>query len=225
MKKDLASIPMFADLPEQEFSRLAEIVEVREFDKGDVLFWEGDLALGLYCIKSGAVQVSKTNYDGKHAILQIYGPGDVLAEAVVFAQEPYPGTAEAVETSTVYFIGAEAIEDLILRYPTLALYIIKILGKRLRAAQNKIKDWSFTNAENRVAKLLFDLALRYGQPEVSGLAVAMDLPHARLAALSGLTRETVSRVLSAWRSQGIIGGKQRKIIIRNMAKLKNHIKE
>lgn len=225
MLKDLLNISLFASMSEEELSQLAEIIEVRQYSKGEVMFWEGETAQGLYYIKLGAVQMSKTNYEGKQAILQIFGAGDVLAEAVLFAEAPYPATAEVVEDTIVYFLGAGAIQELMLQHPKIALFIIKVLSIRLRTAQDKLKSWAFASAESRVAKLLLDLAARHGKHADLGLVVDVELPHARLAALSGLTRETVSRVLSSWRSNDIINTKQRKIVIKDMTTLQNYIKE
>jgi len=172
MQDDLTKIPLFASMPKDEMSRLAEIIEVRSFKKGEILFLEGEPAQGLFFIKLGAVQMSKTNYEGKQAILQIFGSGEVLAEAVLFAEEPYPATAEAVEASTVYFLGTVAMNELILRHPRIALYIIKVLSSRLRTAQDKLKFWSFASAESRVAKLLIDLARRHGNKVNHGLILS-----------------------------------------------------
>lgn len=226
MHRDLARIPLFAAIPETELTRLVEIIETRTYAKGEVLFWEGEPAQGLFLIKRGAVQISKTNYQGKQAILHIFGSGEVLAEAVLFGEAPYPATAEAVVPTTMYFIKTKAIKDMILRHPRIALYIIEVLSARLRTAQDKIKTWSYATADGRTAKLLLDLARRHGREgESGGIEVAVELPQARLAALTGLTRETVSRVLSIWRSDGIIDTKQRRIIIKDLERLKEFGKE
>jgi CRP/FNR family transcriptional regulator len=225
MLKDLLKISLFASMSEIELSQLAEIIEVKNYKKGDVMFWEGEPARGLHYIKQGAVQMSKTNYEGKQAILQIFGAGDVLAEAVLFADAPYPATAEAIADTSVYFMGTQAMQVLMLEHPKIALYIIKVLSNRLRTAQDKLKTWAFASAENRVAKLLLELAGSHGKQGDLGLVVEVELPHARLAALSGLTRETVSRVLSSWRSEGLIETKQRRIVIKDIGTLKEYIKE
>lgn len=226
MHKDLAKIPLFAAIPETELNRLADVIEVRTYAKGEVLFWEGEPAQGLFLIKRGAVQISKTNYQGKQAILHIFGSGEVLAEAVLFSEAPYPATAEAVVPTSMYFLETRAIKDIILHHPRIALYIIDVLSARLRTAQDKIKTWSYATAEGRTAKLLLDLARRHGREgEAGGIEVAVELPQARLAALTGLTRETVSRVLSIWRSDGIIDTKQRRIIIKDLERLNEFGKE
>lgn len=225
MHNDLVKIPLFASMSSQELAQLAEIIEVRHYHKGDILFWEGEPAQGLHYIKNGAVQMSKTNYEGKQAILQIFGSGEVLAEAVLFADAPYPATAEAVDECTVYFLGTGAMQELMLQHPRIALFIIKVLSRRLRTAQDKLKAWAFAGAESRIAKLLLELASGHGVQQDEGLALELELPHARIAALAGLTRETVSRVLSVWRTDGIIEAKNRKLLLKDINKLKQYIKE
>lgn len=225
MQNDLSRIPLFASIPERELLKLAEIIEVKYFDKGEVLFWEGEPARGLYFIKVGSVQISKISMTGKQTILQIFSTGEVLAEAVLFAEAPYPATAEALEPSTVYFLSTGSMQEVMLLYPRIALNIIKVLSARLRSAQEKLKLWSFAKAENRIAKLLLELATHHGSLVEEGLVVDVEMTHARLAALTGLTRETVSRVLSAWRTDQIIASQQRKIIILDVDTLKEYGEE
>lgn len=225
MQNDLSKIPIFASLPESELQELAGIIEVRKFSRGEVLFMEGDPVQGLYFVQSGKVQMSKVSYAGKQSILQIYSKGEVLAEAVLFSEASYPATAEAVESSTVYFLGLDAMQEVMLRHPLIAVNVVKVLSARLRTAQERLKYLSYAKAEGRIAKLLQELADSYGRMEDSGVFIDVEMTHARLASLTGLTRETVSRVLSAWRTDKVISTEQRKIILLDMKTLEEYSKE
>lgn len=225
MQNDLSKVPIFASLPESELQELAGIIEVRQFSRGEVLFMEGDPVQGLFFIQSGKVQMSKVSYAGKQSILQIYSTGEVLAEAVIFSEAPYPATAEAVEPSTVYFLALAAMQEVMLRHPLIAMNVVKVLSARLRTAQERLKYLSYAKAEGRIAKLLQELAESYGRMEDSGIIVDVEMTHARLASLTGLTRETVSRVLSAWRADKVISSEHRKIILLDMKTLEEYSKE
>lgn len=225
MQNDLSKIPIFASLPESELQELAGIIEVRKFSRGEVLFMEGDPVQGLYFVQSGKVQMSKVSYAGKQSILQIYSKGEVLAEAVLFSEASYPATAEAVESSTVYFLGLDAMQEVMLRHPLIAVNVVKVLSARLRTAQERLKYLSYAKAEGRIAKLLQELADSYGRMEDSGVFIDVEMTHARLASLTGLTRETVSRVLSAWRTDKVISTEHRKIILLDMKTLEEYSKE
>lgn len=225
IEKSLLKIGLFAELPEHELALVNESLEIRRYQKGSTLFWEGDEAKGLHYIKSGAVQMSKTTQDGKQHILHIFGPGEVLAEAVLFTDQPYPATAEAVEDSVIWFLAAGSMNDLVLKHPQIGLYIIRVLSRRLVVAQERLKTWAFTDAPSRVANSLLELADKHGGQDVCGVAIDMEMTHARLAALAGLTRETVSRVLSSLRSEGLVCTKGKTIILRDVDALRERCGE
>src|SRR3989338_9543222 len=71
------------------------------YKKGQVVFYEGNQAYGLYCVFSGRMKLYKTGVDGKQQIMRIAGPGDLLGYRSLFADEPYHATAEALEDATI----------------------------------------------------------------------------------------------------------------------------
>lgn len=219
---ELKNIKLFSNIPLEQVKQLAALVEPKTYKKGELLFIEGEPARGLFYILRGSVQMSKTSIEGKHHILQIFGRGEVLAEAVLFSDAPYPATAEALESTEVYFISVAGVTDLILEQPSLALYIIQVLSERLRSAQEKLKAWAFAGANERVARLLLELAVKHGKPVPEGIIIDTELTHGRLAALLGFTRETVSRVISGLRTEGLIVSESRKITITDVERLERY---
>ncbi|MCP4722099.1 MAG: cyclic nucleotide-binding domain-containing protein, partial [Desulfobacteraceae bacterium] len=52
----------------------------RTFNKGQLIFQEGDKGDGFYIVNTGKIKVFKLSFEGKEQILHIYGPGHTFGE-------------------------------------------------------------------------------------------------------------------------------------------------
>src|SRR5262245_52918348 len=92
----LAQVSFFADLDEPELRDLAESCRLRAFERGEVLFHEGDDAANLYVLQEGQVKVVLIDDDGEETILHLAGAGDSLGELSLVDGEPRSATAVAL---------------------------------------------------------------------------------------------------------------------------------
>lgn len=185
------------------------------YKKGQVIFYEGNQAYGLYCVFSGRVKIYKTGVDGRQQIVRIAGPGDLLGYRSLFADEPYHATAEALEEATICCIDKNAFFPVLARNPNLALNIIKKLSHELRAAEDLATSIAHRSVRERMAELLLMLKETYGKPGKKGILIGLHLSREELAEMIGITQETAIRLLSEFKSDGMIEVKERDITILN----------
>src|SRR5215218_7968960 len=93
----LGSIPLFADLSEQELEELSEHLWRQRYAKGDPIFFRGDPGVSLYIIESGRVKISLNAADGREAILSLLAPGSIFGELALLDGEPRSADASALE--------------------------------------------------------------------------------------------------------------------------------
>ncbi|MFO7152017.1 MAG: Crp/Fnr family transcriptional regulator [Bacillota bacterium] len=215
----LKKVYLFSELTGEELEKVKKLVNTRECKKGTVIFFEGDPGDALYFVESGKVKVYKSDDEGREYILHIFGEGDVFAETVFLGGNTYPATAEAVEDSVVGFIKNEDLEELIRSNPDLSLKIIKIMASRLRDSQEKIKNLALKDTYDRTACLLHKISLESGRRTPRGIEIELPVTRQELAALVGTSRETVTRILSQMKKEGIIDIDRQKIIVLNEKKL------
>lgn len=99
----IASSILFDGLPSDQVEALAEIAVIKNYDKGQNIFFEGDLGIGFYVVGIGKVKISKISFAGKEHILHIFGGGEPFGEVPVFNGSPFPATAEAlIKTETLF---------------------------------------------------------------------------------------------------------------------------
>ncbi len=185
------------------------------YKKGQVIFYEGNQAYGLYCIFSGRVKLVKSSVDGKQQIIRISGPGDLLGYRSLFADESYTASAEVIEDATICCIDKKAFFPLISKNPTLALDIIKKLSKELRQAEDLATSIAQRSVRERMAELLLMLKEAYGQPVKKGVRINLQLSREELGEMIGMTQETAIRLLSEFKQDGMIEVHEREITILN----------
>jgi CRP/FNR family transcriptional regulator len=196
----VASFPLFAGLPADQHRALAGIAIERSFDKGETIFLEGGEAVGFYIVVSGRVKIYKLSMEGKEQILQVFGPGEPFAEAVVFAGQRFPAHAEALDAMTALFFPRREFIDLVTRHSSLALNLLAELSRRLHRFANLIEELSLKEVPGRLAAHLLYLSERQGDSD----DLILELPKGQLAALLGTIPETLSRIIARMVREGLI---------------------
>lgn len=209
----LGQIALFSELTPEEVSWAARIAQERVYKKGGSIFFEGDPGGAMFIIKEGAVKIYKLSPDGKEKTLAIVSKGDCFGEMSLLDGFPRSAAAQALEDSRLLMLGREDFLKLLTANPQVALKIIRILTARLREADQQIEYLAFKDARGRVASVLFELLKKHGKPGPDGYAIDLKLTHQELANLSGVTRETASRILSEFEGDGLIQLRERHIVI------------
>jgi CRP/FNR family transcriptional regulator, dissimilatory nitrate respiration regulator len=89
----------FDDLPETMLKDIAAHMHLREYQRGDVLFWEGDPCDGLFIVDQGSAKIFRLSPQGRQYIVRILQEGDTFAEVPAFDEGTNPVNVEALETS------------------------------------------------------------------------------------------------------------------------------
>ena len=216
----LRKTPLFASLTEKELQALAARTIRRRFQRGELLFGEGDPCTGLFLVASGKTRIFKQSPSGREQVLAIEGPGSSFAELPVFDGGNYPAAASASEDAEVLFVSRKDFQNFCREHPEVGLKVIAMVGSRLRRLVGIIEDLSFTTVRQRLITLILQLAQASGSPSKEGVRVELTMSHQDLAAELGTVRELVSRNLSRLQAEGFIDVDGRKIMVKDLAGLK-----
>ncbi len=216
----LRKTPLFANLTDTELSALARLVSNRRFERGALLFNEGDPCTGLFLVASGRIRIFKLSPSGREQVLAVEGPGSSFAELPVFDGGNYPASASALEDAEVLFISRKDFQNFCREHPDVALKVIAVVGSRLRRLVGIIEDLSFTTVRHRLIALILRLAQASGTTSKEGVHVELTKTHQDLAAELGTVRELVSRNLGRLQAEGFLEVDGRKIIVKDLAGLR-----
>ncbi len=194
----------FDELSENILKDVAEHMHLREYQRGDVLFWEGDPCDGLYIIEHGSAKIFKLSPQGRQYIVRILQEGDTFAEVPAFDEGSNPVNVEALETCRVWVINTEKLHELIQEHPVFAQKVLANFGKMLRGLVRMVSEMAFYQVTHRLARLIAELPQEKSAPHWT---------QEQLAARLGTVREVVARSMKELERSGAIKVEDRRIQI------------
>src|SRR5579864_5867294 len=216
----LRKTPLFASLTQKEMQSLVGRVTQRHFQRGEMLFSEGDSCTGLFLVASGKIRIFKLSPAGREQVLAVEEPGSSFAELPVFDGGNYPAAASALENAEVLFISRKDFQNFCREHPDVGLKVIAVVGSRLRRLVGIIEELSFTTVRQRLIALIVRLAQADGTRSKEGIRLELTKSHQDLAAELGTVRELVSRNLSRLQAEGFLDVEGRKIVVKDLPGLK-----
>lgn len=219
MDDALMQAPLFSALDAEAATALrASMVELR-VARGTAIFSEGEPGDRMYVILDGKVKLGQTSTDGRESLLAVLGPGEVFGELSLFDPGPRTATATAVTDVVVIGLGHDNLRPWLAGRPEVAESLLQALAQRLRRTNETLADLVFSDVPGRVAKLLLELADKFGQPGPDSVLVHHDLTQEELAQLVGASRETVNKALADFAQRGWIVVDQREVVLVDMERL------
>jgi len=212
-------VPILAGLSETELQFLVERAVPRTYEKGELIFMEGDPCAGLFIIESGHVRIFKSSPSGREQVLTVEGPGSSVAELPVFDGGNYPASTAAVDNARIYFISKQDFHSLCIVHPQVPLKVLKVVGGRLRKLVGIIEELSFTTVRSRLISVLLRLA-QSGKKTREGIEIQLPPSNQELASEIGTVRELVSRNLSRLQAEGLIRLDAKTVVIPDVQRLK-----
>ena len=215
---------LFRGLPDAALQRLAALATRRSYDKGEIIFAQGDEGNSLYGVASGRVRISASGSGGQEVFLNIMEPGDTFGEIAVMDGLPRTAAATALDQATLIVIKRRDFLQLIEREPKLALHLLKLLCERLRWTSELVEESAFLTGPARLAKRLLILASLHGRSVEVG-KLELRISQSELARFLGISRQIVNQHLSDWRKRGWVELGRSRIVIRNAEALRQVVAE
>lgn len=186
-------------LPPELSASLFATARVHRLKADQTLFTAGDPGDGCYRIEQGLLKVSVVSPSGSERILAILGPGALVGELAMIDAQPRSASVTAARDSELSFISRTAFEVVAETHPEVYRHIVKLLAQRLRDTNTVVAAMSFLPLKGRVAQALLSLAEAFGHDVGSGrILVRQKVTQSDLAAMAGIARENVSRILNDW---------------------------
>jgi CRP/FNR family cyclic AMP-dependent transcriptional regulator len=219
----LAATEVFGDLEQPELEAVAQVAVPRHWERGEVIFREGDVGDTCYLLRSGAVVLTREHQDGRIVALAELRAGMLFGELAMFRGDTRSATAEVIEPATAVALLARDVQRLIRRHPDLALKLLASLAERVSRTNERLLQQSFQTVAGRVAgALLSQTASRQadGAPDSD---VLIRSTQAEIANLAGTSRESCSRFLATLERAGIVTLGRGKVTVHDPARLRNYI--
>jgi CRP-like cAMP-binding protein len=213
------AIPLFSSIRKEDREALAPLCRMRGFEKGEVIFGEGEPADRIYFVHIGRVKIVKAA-GGRDVIIEILGPGEPVGAVAVFERRPFPASAIAIEPSGLLSIPEREFFALLEKRPEMMRHVLAGLTYRLMMVNKRLADMT-GSAESRASRLFLTLADRVGTRRDSGVFIPLPLSRQEIADLIGTTLETAIRLMSRWQKDNLVLTEKSGFMIPSVAQLKD----
>jgi CRP/FNR family cyclic AMP-dependent transcriptional regulator len=211
---------LLSGLPGHLFANLFNRATMVRLRPDEVLFLAGDAGNGCYRVEEGLLKVTMVSRTGTERILAFLGPGSIVGEMSIIDGLPRSASVLAVRPAVLSFLSRTDFEDFANKHPELYKSLVTLLAARLRETDTTVAAGTFLPLHGRVARTLLELAHDFGQDVGSGrIVIRQKIGQSDLAAMAGIARENVSRILSDWKRRKLVSRLSGYYCIENKAKL------
>jgi len=193
----------FEGLDDSLLNQVTAHMQLREYERGEALFWEGDPCAGLHIIEQGFVKLYRLSPQGRQYIVRVLQEGDTCNEVPTFDGGTNPVNVESLETTQVWVIRADILRELLQINPAFAQQVINNFAQNLRGLVHRVSEMAFYQVTHRLARLIS----QQSPEELSGTPWTQE----QLAARLGTVREVVARSLKELERSGAIQLEKRHI--------------
>ncbi len=204
-------------LSKEELKNISNHKDSLNFKKGDVLFTEGNVLNGVYCIKEGIGKLTRLSSNGKEQIVRFVKGGDMLGYRSILSEEPVTLTITVMKEMKACYIPKKEIFDSIKENPNFSLDMMKVVCHDLRDANTTITNMAQKSVKERLADTLLFLKETFGINEEGFLSIV--LTREELSSVIGTATESAIRLLSEFKKNGVIGLEGKKVKILDEAEL------
>ncbi len=200
----LRNTQLFSSLTDDELNRIGSKIRIEEFKKNEVVLREEDTNEFMYIILFGKVKVIQTTENGKEIILAVHKSDDFFGEVSLIDGKTSPATVQTLENSLIAFIARKDFYLLLSTQDRVLEKLLHIFCSRLRESWERIYILNAKNASDRVKMLFLMLSHQNGDKTSEGVVLNLKLTHQEIADMTGLSRETVTRILDRLQKDGEI---------------------
>ena len=199
---DLRFIPLFEGIAPDVLEALGRQMTVRQHPQNQSIILQNDWGRSVYFVIDGWLKIRTYNIEGKEVTLNILGPGEVVGEMAALDESPRSTDVISLTAAKLALLPAKTFVEFLESDSGCALRLAQLMSRRLRLINQRLQLRE-SGSMARVVDVLLFLAEFSGRVNRAGVEIP-NLPHRELGSLSGLVRETVTRILGKLEKKGVI---------------------
>jgi CRP-like cAMP-binding protein len=205
-------------LNKDELIQLADCKTSQTIKKGEIIFEEGDTINGVYCVKDGICKLTKLSQNGKDHIVKLVKKGELLGQRSMISEETVNLSAVALEDMEVCFIPKAEVMGFFNKNNQFSMNVMRTICGDLKDSDDHIVSMAQKSVKERLAETLLYLEETFGKNEDGSLVV--QLSREELSGMIGTATESCIRLLSEFNKLGLIELVGKKIILKDINKLR-----
>jgi CRP-like cAMP-binding protein len=219
VQRHLAVMPMFGDLSSEERARLSTGCQLKRFARGEMVFCHGDPCDAFYVVIVGQAKLFMLAPTGQEKVIEIVGPGQSFAEAIVFLDIPSPINVQSLTDSLLLSVSKKTVFKEIELDPRFSLHMLAGISRRLHGLVQDVEGYALRSGMQRMIGFLLRDVEQDGQRQAGVVTVSLLVSKATIASRLSLTPEYFSRVLHELEAEHLIEVDKREIRILDVQRL------
>lgn len=211
---ELRRLPLFRAVEPPMLVSLSRAAQVVTLPRGAPLYHQGDPPHHLFVLVGGRVKVTREDAAGRELIVDLQTAPVLLGEFAAYTGRPHVMTAVALEPCTAVLIPRGVLRRAVDASAPLAAHFLALFQERYERLSARLEDLTGARVERRLARLLLRLRPSERRGGRGERVIPLALNRAELACLVATTTETVVRLLTRWRSLGVIGTPPEGIVVK-----------
>jgi len=207
-------------VPIRRIEALDRLRRRRGLNEGDTLFRQGDPNEGLHCISQGVFGLSITHENGTDVLIRLAYPGDTLGARAFLRGAPHQTTAVALTEVAVCTIARRDALKLTQDAPGVHVELVDRCLAEMDRAETSIVEQACLSNRARLCRLLSDLLERHGKPVGTRLVARLPISRGTMAGMLGIQPESLSRLFSRLKAEGLIALSGRNVSTGSLAALR-----
>ena len=203
MDYDLTDFYLFKNCGNKLINEINQNIQIRNAISGETIFNQGDTPKNLYIVLEGSLYVTEFTEDGRSVAHELISKGDCFGEIAIIDQKLRSASILCAENVKLGVLSSIFVQNVLLKDLTICTNLLQKFSSIIRKMNSQVFNLVTSSAKKR---LLFHISYlsksKVEQPHKKTLDKS--LSHADLAALSGMSRETVSRIISELRNEDFI---------------------
>jgi CRP/FNR family cyclic AMP-dependent transcriptional regulator len=209
--------PIFCDLDPEALDQLCRYAKYSTLKRGAAIFSKGDPGNSLFAVISGTVKISISSPDGRSAILNLIGAGEIFGEVALLDGLARTADATANTNCEIYVIDRREFLPFVRSQPALAMKFIELLCTRLRWTSDQVEQVILQNLPGRLASALIRLTEKH-KLEPGGRTIAVT--QQEISEMVGMTRESINKQLRVWAARNWVRLEHGAIVVLNAEPLR-----
>lgn len=210
---EMRRLYLFEPLDDTELRQIMEHAKLLEISPEETLFSQGDTSRNFYIVHSGVVKLFRISADGTEKILELITANQVLGEDAMFVGQ-YSAHAEALKPSQIISIDCRYLSTLLRENTKLCLRMMTLMSHRSQRLIEEIGSITLQSAIQRVTQYLIE-----EKGILDDIGIRLNLPKQVIASRLGVKPETLSRIITRLRNEGMIDCAKDMVMLKNMPAL------
>jgi len=217
---DLTGLELLSGLSPEALEEVRTAARVRQLPRNTRVFNQGDMDVRAHALLQGSVRISQSGSDGAQVVVRFITRGEMFGTVALFTDHRYPADAETLSDCVEVSWNEAALASLMSRHSAMAINFIRIIGRRLQEAQERMRELATQRVEQRIAHTLLRLSRRAGRATAEGTTIELPLRRKDIADICGTTLHSASRILTPWEKAGWLTTREQHLTIREIAKIR-----